>query len=205
MLRARDSLTQATKLLLPASTTTTSTLGDSSRHHGIATVHAARTELLKGRNRSQTVQRPKTAFFNDDDSVLGGSSATLVGDHVITAPVPPGKLPKVKAEKKKVRLDRSSTFRNKDKERDKSAGGEGEGSFKVPEQQYIKCVISLKDSLQEMMVRPVCVCVLVSRSSAHAQTLPSRLDTCTASYNEPRPSYTSTTSTCKISKRCPEL
>ncbi|XP_064391319.1 A-kinase anchor protein 13-like isoform X4 [Halichondria panicea] len=152
MLRARESLAQATKLLLPASTTTT-TLGDSSRHHGIATIHVARTvshEPFKGRNRAQTVQRPKTAFFNDDES---GSFANPVGDHVISAPIPPVKVPKVKAEKKKVRLDRSSTFRNKEKERDKSAGGggEGEGSFKVPEQQYIKCVITLKDSLQEMM------------------------------------------------------
>lgn len=150
MLRARDSLAQATKLLLPASTTTT----DTSRHHGVAAVNRTPShDVPKSRNRSQTVQRPKTTFFSEDDNTItSGSTATIAGDHVITAPIPPGKVSKMKAEKKRVKLDRSSTFRSKDKERDKSAGGDGEGSFRVSEQQYIKCIINLKDSLQEVMV-----------------------------------------------------
>ncbi len=156
MLRARDSLAQATKLLLPASTTTS----DSPRQHAVAAVNRTN-EGLKSRNRSQTVQRPKTAFFIEDDAATSGSAATLAGNHIISAPIPPGKVPKLKTEKKKVKLDRSSTFRSKDKERDKSGGGEGEVSFRVSEQQqYIKSIINLKDSLQEMMVS-TCVCVCV--------------------------------------------
>ncbi len=150
MLRARESLVQATKLLLPASTTTI----DTSRHHAVASVNRTPShDVTKSRNRSQTVQRPKTTFFVEDDTITSGSAATLAGDHVITAPIPPGKVPKLqKSEKKRVKLDRSSTFRHKDKEKDKSGGGDGEGSFRVSEQQYIKVIINLKDSLQEMMV-----------------------------------------------------
>lgn len=106
---------------------------------------------------SQQQARPKTAFFTEDD-VTNGSSATLSGDHVITAPVPVPTGRPVKKNEKKRKLDRSATFRGKDKEKDKEKylgavhSGESESHYRVPEAQYIGCITSLKDSLQEMMV-----------------------------------------------------
>ena len=142
-------------------------MSDLSRSHGIALSVSANQfsrvssqDHIKSRNRSQTTHRPKTAFFNDDDLTSGGSSTTLTSDHVISAPLPPSKALKAKGEKKRVKLDRSSTFRAKDKEKDKSSSADAESSLRVPEQLYIKAITNLKDSLQEMMVC-VCVCVCV--------------------------------------------
>lgn len=161
MQRARESLAFSSKLLNTSRSST-----DASRHHGPAAPVGTGTgsgvvstrpflqDSPKTRNRSTVgghQQRPKTAFFNDDD-VTSASSATLQADHVISAPIPLAK--QLKSAKIKKKLDRSSTFKTKEKDKNPPGGNgtESDSSYRVPEQQYIQCITQLNDSLQEMMV-----------------------------------------------------
>ena len=132
----------------------------------------------KNRQRSQTGHsaRPKTAYYGSSTAGEGeaepgsGTSATLSGDHVISYPVPPGatfttsKTSKQSKEKKKIKLDRSATFKGKEKEKERererlaatssnaSSGGDSGDSARIPEQQMIDCIKTMKDSLEEMVV-----------------------------------------------------
>ena len=121
--RARESLDLAIRLLggssLTADTSTT-------HRHPAATAIPARYFKESPRNRSRahtTVQRPKT-FYDDIDGAAAGGGEHGAG----------GKVAKTKGQKKKV--ERSKTFRDKDKEKDKDKGGsEGGESWRIPEQQ----------------------------------------------------------------------
>ena len=168
--RAKESIELATRLLNTSSQTTTVTAdaGSAQRHQGAAVTNITRNVITrdspKNRNRSQTIhqqsQRPKTAYFTNDEDE---KSATMsqVGEHVISPPIPPSvqkPAKSTKSERRRAKLDRSSTFRGKekDKEREKKAdnagGGDGAESYRIPEQRYIECVTGLKESLEEMIV-----------------------------------------------------
>ena len=172
MQRARESLALATKLL--SSSWSSTTTADSTRQHGVAIPAGGgaitRHDSPKNRNRtmgSQQQARPKTAFFSEDE-ITNGSSATLAVDHVITAPIASSRLVKSSKSEKKRKLDRSATFKGKDKEKDKekylsvSHSGESDSHYRVPEAQYVSCITSLKDSLQEMMVHYLCSMTVTS-------------------------------------------
>ena len=148
----------------------------SSRTQDLATSATMSSKVLNLRQRSNTT-RPKTAYFSEDVDI-GGSSSTISGyvsgDHVISPPQMISQNFKgVKQAKEKKKVNRSSTFRSKDKKEEKEKekekvsglvvgtssqqqqGGQGTGSEeggRVAEQQYVSCITSLKDSLQDIMV-----------------------------------------------------
>lgn len=89
---------------------------------------------------------------------------------MISYPVPPGapfttsKTSKQSKEKKKTKLDRSATFKGKEKEKERererlaatssnaNSGGDSGETARIPEQQVIDCIKTMKDSLEEMVV-----------------------------------------------------
>lgn len=176
--RARETIEVAQHLL----STVNSVTADSNvvtRHQDPAAASNSRVLNLRQRH---TV-RPKTTYFDDVD--VGRTTATITGhgstsgpEHVISHPQPPQLVSNTRGSKpvkEKKKVNRSATFRSKEKKEDKkeekekekllgvapSQRSSSEDSNHVSEQLYVDCIIALKSCLEEMTVRHVMYCLCI--------------------------------------------